>query len=68
MSLVHTVTSLLTSLDANRIKGMSPKDRQLLSDQCQRVYQIIRTECIVDGARSATTGVLPELARFRREA
>jgi hypothetical protein len=64
MALAHTVTSLLTSLTESQIRAMSAADRQLLSDQLQRVYRIIEGDRILEDARDATAsraGVLHEL-------
>jgi hypothetical protein len=70
MTLASRITSLLTALTRAQVTAMSPAERQLLSDQLERVHSMIETERVLDDAREATrepsAGVLALLRRGDR--
>jgi hypothetical protein len=71
MSFPRRLTSLLTSLTPDQIGALPPIDRQLLADQCERVYRMITSEAIVADRKEAsaqpeTGGVLALLKRGDR--
>ena len=51
--LTNDITSVLTCLTVDKLSEMKPADRQLLRDQCERVYRIIGGDRIADNVPKA---------------
>ncbi len=66
MSLATKICALLTSLSQDQIAAMTPEERRLLQDQCQRVLSLsVIQSHLIEGQES---GILKDLGKgFRSE-
>jgi hypothetical protein len=66
MTIAGRITALLTSLTVDQLRALSRAERQLLSDQCERVNLLVGDAERAEAGKPKSVGVLARLGDGER--